>query len=114
MQRNDAPLATVMVVDDDDGFRRSIEQVLRRQYHLIVCRSGQEVLERITADVSAVLLGIKMNEMDGLITRRRLRQIYPDLPIIFFTGHPGEYESLDIQQQLHPLSYMRGVHKSVA
>jgi DNA-binding NtrC family response regulator len=95
-----------MIVDDDDGFRRSIEQVLRRQYHLVVCRSGQEALERITADVSVALLDIKMDEMDGLTTCRRLRQAYPDLPIIFFTGHPGEYESLDVQQQLHPFSYI--------
>jgi class 3 adenylate cyclase len=118
-----AERATIMIVDDNDGFRQSLESVLSKRYVVICCASGEEALQKFTAAIDTVLLDIRMPGMDGLETCRRLQAMNPFVPIIFVTGHEGEYEPLHILQTYHPFSYvvkggqnqilMESVHRAV-
>jgi signal transduction histidine kinase len=98
--------AIVMVVDDDDGFRRSLTTILSRRYEVISCASGEEAVQQFHPEVDTVLLDIRMPGLDGLDTCRRLQEANPFTPIIFVTGHSGDYEPLNILQTYHPFSYI--------
>ena len=40
--------------------------------------------------MDAVLSDLSMPEMDGLTLFAALKRLYPDLPVVFVTGYPGE------------------------
>jgi CheY-like chemotaxis protein len=65
----------VLVVDDDETVRSSLEDALRAEgVRVSVAACGQEALERITADPpDLVLTDVRMPDVDGLELLRRVR-----------------------------------------
>ncbi len=79
----------VMVVDDNAGFRESLVSLLDTDEMIVVgeAESGSQALgmvERANPDV--VLMDVRMPEMNGIETTRRLKQRYPDIEIVALTG----------------------------
>jgi signal transduction histidine kinase len=79
----------VVVVDDNDGFRESLAVLLHGEDLDVVgqAATGAEALELLrglTADV--VLMDIRMPEMDGIETTRRLKVLHPSIGVIALTG----------------------------
>jgi two-component system response regulator HupR/HoxA len=95
-----------MIVDDDPGMRRALADVLEDKYDLLICPDGIAAVENITDNVDSVLLDIKMAGMDGLETLTALRERAPDVPVIFNTGHPGEYPEETLVQGYNPFGYV--------
>jgi two-component system NtrC family response regulator len=58
-------------------------------YDVLTAHSGEEALEifSVQPGVRAVLTDIVMGAMSGIELADRLRQINPDLPIVFMSGH---------------------------
>jgi two-component system response regulator ChvI len=78
----------VVIVDDDSLFRESVRQNLSDSgFEVIDFDDGRAALDYLSGDehVSLVLLDWKMPEMSGIEVLRELREIKPDLPIIFLT-----------------------------
>ncbi len=78
----------VVLIDDDELFRESLEQNLRDSgYDVLAFDRGEPALAYFqdgkTADL--VLLDWKMPEMNGIEVLRRLRQITTEMPVIFLT-----------------------------
>ncbi|MBI2880500.1 MAG: sigma-54-dependent Fis family transcriptional regulator [Candidatus Tectomicrobia bacterium] len=96
----------VMIVDDDPGMRRALADVLEERHELLICPDGIAAAENISDNVDAVILDIKMADMDGLETLAALRQRAPDVPVIFNTGYPGEYPEGDLAQRHEPFGYV--------
>ncbi|MFQ5693771.1 MAG: sigma-54-dependent transcriptional regulator, partial [Nitrospinota bacterium] len=96
----------VMVVDDDAGMRRALADVLGEAYRLLICPDGLAAAENVSDDVDAVILDIKMAGMDGLETLAAIRERAPDVPVIFNTGHPGEYPEEELVQRHEPFGYV--------
>ena len=96
----------VMVVDDDPGMRRALADALEKRYELLICPDGIAAAENISDDVDAVILDIKMAGTDGLETLEALRERAPGVPVIFNTGHPGEYPEGDLMQKYEPFGYV--------
>jgi two-component system response regulator ChvI len=78
----------VVLIDDDELFRESLEQNLRDSgYEVLAFDRGDPALAYFQNgnDADLVLLDWKMPEMNGIEVLRRLRQINQDMPVIFLT-----------------------------
>lgn len=82
----EAPL--ILVVDDQMGVRRLIQEVFREVgYRVATAVHGQEAMALCSVELPAlVLLDMKMPVMDGIETLRTLRNLYSDLPVIIMTA----------------------------
>ena len=77
-------------------------------YDVSLASSGQAALDILNNDhgFETVVLDIKMVKMDGFETANQIRQIIPDLPIIFYTGYPGDFEENKIEKEHQPYDYI--------
>ncbi|MFP8880718.1 MAG: response regulator [Myxococcota bacterium] len=78
----------VLVVDDDMGICRSIEEILEAQGCLVeTANDGVEALRRIESSrFDVVLTDVVMPNMDGHELYNALRERCPDLPVLMMTA----------------------------
>ncbi len=81
--------ASVLLADDEASIRESLRMVLEYEgYRVLEAASGTEALDRVRQSLpDAVLLDIKMPELDGLEVLRNLRERGYEMPVIVITGH---------------------------
>ena len=79
----------VLVVDDEESIRESLRMILEFEHYSVdEASNGREALRRVmTRPPAAVLLDIKMPEMDGLSTLSALRERGDDMPVVMISGH---------------------------
>ncbi len=79
----------VHVIDDDESVRRSVAFMLGHEgYKILSYASGVEFLKAVkNLERGAVLLDIRMPEMDGLEVQDELTKRGIDMPVIILTGH---------------------------
>jgi len=84
----------VMVVDDDDLFREMLADALRYDDFIpYAVSSGQEALQELERGVvDAVIADIKMPGMDGVTLLKKIKQRWPELPVILITAFFSEDE----------------------
>ncbi|WP_435009365.1 response regulator [Tundrisphaera lichenicola] len=78
----------VLMVDADETVRRAAHQMLGRQGAIVeTARDAQEAiaLARQTP-YSAAVVDIRLPDLDGYETYRRLREVQPGVPVILMTG----------------------------
>jgi two-component system nitrogen regulation response regulator NtrX len=83
--------AALLIVDDDAGVRRAVRDCLRDEgYTADELEDGAELLPRLEASQPSlpdlILLDIVMPGLDGLTALERLRERYPDLPVVMMSG----------------------------
>ncbi|MBI5577306.1 MAG: sigma-54-dependent Fis family transcriptional regulator [Deltaproteobacteria bacterium] len=80
---------SVLVVDDEVNIRKTLEGVLSDEgYRVISAETGENALDAVSRSlVDAVLLDVWLPGMDGLEVLRRIREMYPLLPVIMISGH---------------------------
>ena len=80
----------VLVVDDDVVTRASIRRVLERQgYTTIVAEDAEDalrVLEQTHVPVDLLVTDVQMPGMSGDRMAARVRESWPDLPVLFVSG----------------------------
>jgi two-component system response regulator DctR len=79
---------TVVVVDDDESVRQSLTALLESVG--LTARSFARPIDVLQAPLErpgCVVLDLRMPGMGGLDTFERLRARFPDVPIVFITGH---------------------------
>lgn len=81
--------ARIMIVDDEEPIRDSLQGLFEDEGYLVVCAgSGEEAMARLRKQsVDCVLLDIWMPGIDGLETLSRIQQVDADLPVIMMSGH---------------------------
>lgn len=114
--------STVLVVDDEELYRRAIERILLRVGHQVaMAADAAEALQVVRSEpVDLVLCDIQMPGINGLELVRQIHEMQPDLPCIVMTGYntpensiealragaywylekPFEQERLDVVRQL--------------
>lgn len=78
----------VLIVDDDTMNHKIISHIMQEEpeYKLFFSNSGIKALEQMrTHFYDLVLLDMKMSDMDGLETLRRIRE-FSDVPVVLMTG----------------------------
>jgi two-component system response regulator HydG len=79
----------VLVVEDEDYVRASLEALLRARGFDVDTADSETAcfrsLDRLPVD--AVLTDLRLRERDGTDVVRRVRAAYPDLPVLVLTGH---------------------------
>jgi len=92
-------MATVLVIDDNDGLRAVVRLALETDGHQVVDaadgRDGLAMLGRHAFDV--MVTDILMPNKEGLETIREARAAWPGLAIVAMSGGGG-MESLDLLQ----------------
>ncbi len=81
-------MGKILVVDDESSIRRTLKDILEFEKHEVdVASEGKTALELATDNqYDAILLDIKMPEMDGLEVLERLSGMN-DTPVIMISGH---------------------------
>jgi PAS domain S-box-containing protein len=80
----------ILIVDDDEISRLFHEKILAKaSFKFIIAKSGFEALEicRNNPDISLTLMDIKMADMDGLMTTRKIKEFRKDMPIIAISAY---------------------------
>ncbi|NOX85179.1 MAG: sigma-54-dependent Fis family transcriptional regulator [Chlorobi bacterium] len=81
-------MAKILVVDDESSIRRTLKEILEFEKHKVdLAPNGEEALEMFRdEEYDAVLLDIKMPEMDGMEVLEKMMQIR-EVPVIMISGH---------------------------
>jgi two-component system nitrogen regulation response regulator NtrX len=90
MARNpDSYRASVLIVDDEASIRDSLRMILEYEgYRVEEAPGGSHALARVGERIpDAVLLDIKMPEMDGIELLRAFRERGYDMPVLMISGH---------------------------
>jgi len=101
----------LLIVDDELDVREFAANFFRRRkIEVLTAGSGQEALDLIERESPyLVLLDIKMDNMDGIETLKRLRENDKKVKVIMVTGKkPDEDESFRQCRELGVLDY---IHK---
>lgn len=78
----------VLVVDDEYGPRESIAFSLSAEFAVDTAERAREALSKVqTKPYAAVVLDIRMPEMDGIRALEELRKIDPNVSVIMLTGY---------------------------
>jgi two-component system nitrogen regulation response regulator NtrX len=81
--------ATVLLVDDEKNILLTLKQALALEgYGIELAASGQVALDVLAAKpVDAVVMDVKMPDMDGLTALGHIAKSHPQLPVIMMSGH---------------------------
>jgi len=86
----DAP--TILVVDDSQLEQRYVAKLLGAQgWRICFARNGLEALEAMAQELpSVVLTDMQMPKMNGLALVERIREKFPQVPVVLMTGSGSE------------------------
>jgi len=89
--------ATVLVVDDEELYRRALERILKRVgYEVVTARDASEAMGVVSSQpIELVLSDVKMPGINGLELVRQVHDFDPDLPCIVITGYGSPESSVD-------------------
>ncbi|HDD35382.1 MAG TPA: response regulator [Candidatus Desulfofervidus auxilii] len=82
-------MAKILVVDDEEHIRMLYEEELKEEgYEVATAATGRNIEDLIEREKpNLILLDIKMADCDGLDVLQRIRNKYPDLPVILSTAY---------------------------
>ncbi len=80
---------TVLIVDDERNILLTLNQALQLEgYKTELASSAQVALDVLAAKpVDAVLMDVKMPDLDGIAALAKMRESRPELPVIMMSGH---------------------------
>ena len=94
------PVATVLLVDDEDLVRKSGKrQLMKLGYDVLLAKNGLDAL-RIFSEkkdsITAVILDIMMPVMDGEETLEKLKSVESELPVLLASGFSKEEKAEEL------------------
>jgi len=89
--------STILVVDDEELYRRALERILTRVGHTVLtARDATDALGIVyNQPVDLVLADIRMPGINGLELVRQIHEFARDLPCIVVTGYGSPEQSLE-------------------
>jgi DNA-binding NtrC family response regulator len=83
---------SILVVDDDPGFCRTIKDILQEKgYRVETEMNAANVMDRMNLNYKlAVVLDLKLGNVNGLEVLKEIRAAYPSKPVILVTGYSQE------------------------
>jgi len=94
---------SVLVVEDDGATREALNALLEAyNYRVFTARNGVDALELMQTSsqpVDLVISDVVMPKMGGIPLYRIVRENWPEVKVLFITGHPLEEESQAILEK---------------
>ena len=86
----------ILVADDEEGIRESLNLILSEEYDLDFVVNGQETIDKLAKErFDLVLLDIKMPKMDGLDVMKKLKEQNITVPVLVLTA----YQSVELAKE---------------
>ena len=98
----------ILIVEDESIVAMEIESYLISLNYsvVVICSTADEAYEKaISNDVDLVLMDIFLIQSDGIEASIRIKQVKPNLPIIFLSAYMDE-ETIDRAIQVNPEAYL--------
>lgn len=82
---------TVAIVDDDPVFCATLRNILRKRgYSVELITDPHAGLERMATEAQVILLDLKLNGTNGLDVLKKIRDQFPELPVLLVTAFREE------------------------
>ena len=84
----------ILLVEDNEIVASGIAAVLELDDQKVeIAHTGAEALERLSRELpSVVILDIGLPDMSGIEVYEQIEKLYPDLPVVFSSGHGDQQE----------------------
>lgn len=92
---------TVLLVEDEDAVRIFASRALRdKGYRVFEAANGKMALNLIHEGIKPNILitDVSMSEMDGQMLSQKVKEIFPNLPVIFMSGYAEETFRKDLSE----------------
>jgi DNA-binding NtrC family response regulator len=77
---------TVLIVDDDESIRDTLDAILKNDYAVITAEDGETALRIAEAEeVNVILLDIMLPGMGGLEVLERIKERFEDMDVVMIT-----------------------------
>jgi DNA-binding NtrC family response regulator len=77
----------ILIADDEPSILRLHTHLIKELGHTpIVASNGEDCIKKLTTDINALLLDIKMPKKDGIEVLEYAKQKFPDIPVIMITA----------------------------
>ncbi len=106
----------ILIVDDEIEVASLLARAVESQGHqATVAHDGELALALLTHfSPDGVFLDVRLPEMSGIDVLRRIRALYPELPVVLITGHalPSEIDEArrlnvtDVIEKLHVVKHL--------
>jgi len=81
-------MKTILVAEDNDSNYILMTYILKHDYQYVRAKNGQEAIDLAEkGGIDMILMDIKMPVMDGLEATAKIKEKYPDLPIVALTAN---------------------------
>ncbi len=99
-ERKTAPLASILVVDDEEQIRNNLYEILTLEGHRVALASGGgegiEIFKK--GDFDLVFTDLGMPEVSGWQVAKAVKQINPSTPVVIITGWGTTLERSKIRE----------------
>lgn len=94
------PGRKLLVIDDEPAIREGVRRILESEgFQVETFANGQAALERIKQEsLDLVITDLKMPGMSGVEVLRAIKDIQPNLPVIFITGYSSVDSAVEVMK----------------
>jgi len=83
----DGKRPTVLIVDDDESIRDTLEAILQKDYTVLKADSGHAALQLVSEkEVQIVLLDLLLPDLNGLEVLKQIKDRFSDIEVIMITA----------------------------
>lgn len=90
----------LLVIDDEPVIREGVRRILESEsFHVETFAGGHAALERIKQEAfDLVITDLKMPGISGMEVLKAIKEIQPDLPVIFITGYSSVDSAVEVMK----------------
>ena len=79
---------SILIVDDEESIRVSLEAILKKQYYVNTAETGLKALKMLQNDhYDLTLSDMKMDDMNGIALLKMVKEKFPKTPVLLMTGY---------------------------